>query len=102
MPKGAATSEGSSGEQITHFTGIRLRVVGSGSLQLKVYSLDDVRSQTLVPLTLSATTNRIPTRLCNFMEQRASFEGKTTLIDEVFRINRIIVFSREIFTSFPG
>ena len=102
MPKGAALSEQSSGESISHFTGVRIRVVGTGNLKLAVYSLDDVRSQTLIPLVMTAATNIIPTRLCNFTEQRASFEGKTTEIDEVFKINRIIIFSREVFTSYPG
>lgn len=102
MPKGAALSEGSSGEQISHFAAIRIRVTGTGNLKLAVFSLDDVRSKTLVALTMQTTNRIIPTRLVNFMEQRASFEGKTTEIDEVFNINRIIIFQKEVFTSYPG
>ena len=102
MPRGAAISEGSSGEQISHFAAIRIRVVGAGSLRMSVYSLDDVKSKTLVPFTMSATARIIPTRLVNFTEQRASFELKTTTIDEHFRINRIVIFQKEIFTSYPG
>jgi hypothetical protein len=101
-PQGAAMSEGSSGESISHFAAIRIRLVGTGSLLMKVYSLDDVRSKTLVPLVMSPTNRIIPTRLVNFTEQRASFEFKTTGIDEKFRINRIVVFSKPIFTSYPG
>jgi hypothetical protein len=102
MPKGSALSEQSSGENISHFTAVRMRVNGVGSLQLKVYSMDDIRSQVLLPLTLAETTNRQPTRLCNFVEQRAAFEGKTTEIDEWFKINRLIIYSNELWTSFPG
>ena len=47
MPQGAAFSEQSSGENITHFAAIRIRLVGTGSLKMKVYSLDDVRSKTV-------------------------------------------------------
>lgn len=102
MPVGAVTSEGSSGESISHFAAIRVRVIGTGSLQMKVCSLDDVRVKTLVPLTMQPQARIIPTRLVNFMEQRASFELKTTNIDEEFRINRIVIFTKEVYTSYPG
>jgi hypothetical protein len=102
MPVGAAFSEASSGENISHFAAIRIRVNGTASLKLAVYSLDDVRSKTLVPLTVTPTSRIIPTRLVNFMEQRASFEIKTTESGEYFRINRIVIFTKEVFTSYPG
>jgi hypothetical protein len=102
MPAGAVLSEGSSGESISHFVAIRIRVNGTGSLQMKTCSLDDVRTKTLVPLTMQPLARIIPTRLVNFMEQRASFELKTTQMDEKFRINRIVIFTKEVFTSYPG
>jgi hypothetical protein len=79
-----------------------MRVVGSGNLQMTLYSLDDIRSQTLVPFPLTATTNIQPFRLANFMEQRTALEVKTTLINEWFRINRIIIFSKPKFTMYPA
>lgn len=102
MGKGAALSEGSSGENIQHFAAMRVRVTGSGSLKLAVYSLDDVRSKTLVALPITSAARIIPTRLVNFMEQRASFELKTTDIDEFMRVNRVVIFMKEVFTSYPG
>lgn len=102
MPKGSALSELSSGESISHFAAIRIRVNGNGNLKMEVFSLDDVRSKILVPITMSGATRIIPTRLVNFMEQRACFELKTTEINELFKINRIIVFQKEVFTSYPG
>lgn len=102
MPRGAALSERSSGESISHFAAIRIRLNGTGILKMSVYSLDNVRSKTLVPFIMSTLTRIIPTRLVNFTEQRASFELKTTEIDEKFRINRIIIFTKEIYTSYPG
>jgi hypothetical protein len=102
MPKGTSRSEGSSGENISHFHAIRMRVVGAGSLQMTLYSIDDIQNQSLVPFSLSATTHIQPTRLSNFIQQRASLEIKTTEVNEYFRINRIIVFCREYATSYPG
>src|SRR3990167_6309161 len=100
MPKGMARSAGSSGENISHFNSVRMRVIGTGSLQMTLFSLQDVRSEVLVPFTMSLTTNIQPTRLANFIEQRASLEVKTTAINEYFRINRIIIFSRKFASSY--
>ena len=92
----------SAGENITHFTAIRLRINGIGELQLSFHSLDEVYVQTLVPYTMQLLTNREPTRLANFMQQRAYVKGETNGIGEFMRINRIIIFAKETFSSFPG
>jgi len=87
---------------IIHYTGVRMRVVGSGSLQMRMISQDDVYTQTLVPFTMQATTNIRPTRLMNFQHQKAALEGKTTSINERFHINKIIIFAKAVFDSYPG
>jgi hypothetical protein len=102
MPKGAVLSEESSGESTSHFASIRIRVTGTGELRLAVYSLDDILSKNLVPLTMAATARYAPTRIVNFVEQRASFELKTVDKGEKFRVNRIIIFSKELYRSYPG
>lgn len=102
MPKGAASSEGSSGENISHFASIRIRLNGTGNLQMKIYALDDMREKVLNPFVMAEKARIIPTRLVNFSEQRASFELKTTNMDDYFRINRIVVFMKEMYTSYPG
>ena len=102
MAKGAATSEGSSGENIQHFSTIRIRANGTGNLLIRVFSLDDVRSKTLTPLVMQQKSRIIPNKLVNFMEQRASFELKTVDPGDFFRINRIVIFVKEVFTSHPG
>lgn len=102
MPAGSALGEGSSGESISHFAAIRVRVNGIGNLQMTVFSLDDVRNKTLVPLQMQQKNRIIPTRLVNFVEQRACFELKTTQMDEKFRINRIVIFTKEVASSYPG
>jgi hypothetical protein len=102
MPKGAALSEMSSGENISHIAAIRIRLNGVGNLKMSVYSLDNIRSKTLVPFLMQLQTRIIPTRIVNFTEQRASFELKTTELGERFRINRIVIFMKEVATSYPG
>ena len=89
-------------DNIVHFTAMRVRVVGSGYLQLKLFSLDDVRSESLVPLTMTPATDIVPTKLCKFTTQRAAFEGWTENINEVFKINRITAYVKEVASSLPG
>jgi len=102
MAFGSATSHGSSGENISHFTGTRMRLTGSGSLKMTFKSLDEVEEQELVPFTMQVTTNREPFRLANFNQQRAMLEGYTEVIDEVFRVNRIIIFVKELWADYPS
>ena len=102
MAKGATTSEGSGGDDIQHFSHIRVRVVGQGQIFLSVASQDYVRIKTLVPLVLKPVNRQSPDRLVNFVEQRASFTFYTPELNTYFRINRIIVYMKTIYTSHPG
>jgi hypothetical protein len=90
------------GNSIAHFASIRMVVTGTGTFKMTVQSMDDIRTKTLVPFVMNSGIRVIPTRLVNFMEQYATFEFKTTNIDEVFKITRIVIFTKEVFTSYPG
>jgi len=97
----ARTSQGG-GEFVYHIAGVRLRVVGSGSLRLFYHSLDNVRNLTLLPLPLSSASAIEPTRLGNFRSQRTQLELKTDSIDEYFQISKIVIFAKPSATSLPG
>src|SRR5215471_13669620 len=102
MAQGASISEGSSGENITHFSSMRIRAIGNSSqLRLRILSTDDLLPKTLVAYPANPSQRVIPTRLINYMSQRASIELKTTGFDETFRINRITVFTKEVFKEYP-
>jgi len=103
MSRGAISSEGSGGENIHHFSTVRIRATGSASLLITVNSLDPaIKSKTLVPLVVTPTARIQPNRIVNFVEQRASFVLATKGRDEYVRINRIVVFMKEIYSSHPG
>lgn len=101
MPFSAGKSIGG-GECINHYGGFRIRVKGSGSLQAQMLGLDSTPSQNLVSLTMSSAPGREPFRLANVVSQRARLIVKTTNIDEVFHINRIIIYAKPLWTDFPG
>jgi len=92
----------SEGENICHIGSLRIRANGNGNLLMKLYSLDDIVTQTLLPLPMIPLTDRQPTRLANFMTQRASLEMKTIVINEIFEITRVILYAREVYTEFPS
>jgi len=92
----------SEGENIIHVGSIRIRANGTGNLRMRLLSLDDILIKTLVPLPMTTTSDRQPTRLANFMSQRISLEMSTTAINEIFKINRVILFAKEVFVEFPS
>lgn len=102
MPKGTTRPHGSSGEVISHFNMVRLRVNGRGNLKLKLLSMQDVTYQQLAEIQMADTTNIQPRVLANFKEQRAKLEIGTTSINDFFRINRIIIYTKFFASEFPG
>lgn len=103
MPAGMT----SKGENINHFNGVRFRILGSGNVLIKLVSLpdnnDNVVERNLIPLDLDALNqNREPLKKANFMQQRSKVVLKTNRINEVMKINRIVVFVRPVFTNYPG
>lgn len=93
--------EGGSGEGLIHFNAVRLRVNGTGNLKLTLFSLDDEFEEQMSDLPMRESSGIEPTMPTNFITQRASLEIKTTNINEYLKINRIIIFGKEVFTSYP-
>jgi hypothetical protein len=89
------------GEGIIHFAAIRMRLVGRGSLRLKTYSLDDEFVDDLPPITMRDSTGIEPTIPCNVMSQRIALEVRVSSVNEYFKINRIVLFGKEIYSSYP-
>lgn len=89
-------------EDILHYGAIRLRVQGSGNLIPSFLSLDDRNVQVLPVIGMGSGPGREPTRLSNFTQQRARLRLKTTGINEVMKINRIIVYVKPLWTNFPS
>jgi len=89
------------GSVINHFGSVTLRVNGTGSLRMSLIGLDDVRTKTINPLTMSLTPGKEPTKLTNFKSQRARLRFETTAIDEYLKINKIILWIKPVASSFP-
>ena len=99
---GAARSVQSGGENINHFNAVRVRVNGNGTLKMRIFSLDDAKMKLIKDIKMSPTPGRAETCITNLMTERASLEIRTVSINDYFRINRLIIFAKETFSSHPG
>lgn len=98
----SGSGAGPSQDNIVHYTSVRMRIVGVGQLDMTMYSQDEIYSSDLVPFTLQATTNIRPTRLMNFQHQRAYLKGSTNVMGEFFKINKIVIYAKEVFQNYPS
>lgn len=97
-----AKSQSSNEEVVNHYGAVRMRIKGSANLNMTLFSLDEIKLTSLLPLPIVAATNIEPTRLSNFTEQRAKLEIRTTEKNEIFQSNKIIVFVKPVAKSYPG
>ena len=89
-------------EYVIHFAAVRLRVDGTGNLQMRLLSPNGVKQAVMVPLAMTDPADDMLTKLVNFKKERAQLEFKTTEIDEVFDISRILIFTKPVASSYPG
>ena len=84
-----------------HIVGVRMRVNGSGNLDMTLSDLDNIQTQTLQPFVMAAATRIEPTRLANFQSQRTRLTVSTNVINETFLIQRIIIFAKPVAVEYP-
>ncbi len=96
-------ARGSSGfiGEILHIAAIRMRINGSGNLQIFLRSLDDIKVNKLKDLPMALFTNIEPTILSNFKDQRVQVEIRTANIDETFNVCKMVVFVKPVAESYP-
>lgn len=87
--------------EVIHFNGYTSRVVGAGDLVGTFKGLDNVFTKSILPLTLSATNYKEPTRLSNFVSQRARLRLETLLIDEWAKITKLTIWVKSTATGYP-
>jgi len=97
----AMVGDGST-DNILHYGGIRLRVNGTGNLRLTLYGYDKVSSEVLTPVVMTAAPGREKVRLANFKSELALVRLETTAIDETFKINKMMVYVKQLYTSYPA
>ena len=89
------------GQYINHFSAVRMRAIGSGSLQVRLISLDTTTEKILTPIVMTAQSARYPNQLVNFNQQKAQLEIKTTGLNARFELGQILIYVKSIANSFP-
>ena len=79
-----------------------MRVTGSGNMDLSLTDYDDIQTQNLVPIIMTATTRIEPLRLANFQSQRIRLVGGVSEINEWFQIQRILIFAKPVAQEYPA
>ena len=87
--------------RVIHANAIRVRVVGSGNMRCTFQGFNDILTQTLLPIDMTATDSRLKMRLANFQSQAIKLRGETTSINEVMRVNDITFFIRPLWAEYP-
>lgn len=88
-------------ENIVHFGGVRYRITGSGNLVSTLLGLDSTLTNSLVNTALSNTPGREPFLLANLLSQKARLSFGTTAINEIMKVNRILVYTKDVYTGYP-
>ncbi len=88
-------------ENLIHYGGVRMRISGSGNLQATMLGMDSIVTNPLATTALSNAPGKDIFLLGNLISQKARLLLKTTAINETFKINRIILYTKDIYTSYP-
>ena len=86
---------------LLHTVAVSYRAYGSGNLRTTLFSLQDVTSDVLAPIPLAAATNKFPTVIANFSDQRTQIQFQVTSYDETFTIAKITAFAKPTATGYP-
>ena len=96
------TSQIVTDESYVHFGGVRIRVTGAGNLVMTFQNLDTTVTQPITPLVMSTAPGAEPFTLSNYIAQRAFLRIETLNLNETFRINRVIVYVKPIWSQSYG
>lgn len=87
---------------INHFGGVKLRVFGSGNLQINLTGEDGVGSQDLLALTLLASPGFEPYRIFNFINEKCYIKLRTHLFGEHYTISSVITYAKALWIARPN
>lgn len=92
----------SGGEFISHCASVRLRINGAGNIKTSLFDLGNNNFRSLTSKAMNDNvTGRTITVGSNFKSEAIMVEIRTTEIDEVFTVNRIISYLKPTATSYP-
>lgn len=89
------------GQFINHFGQVRMRLTGSGVMEAKLLSLEDVQEIQLANTTMQTGNPKFVNLHTNFEQQRARLKLTTTEFGATFLLRQIIFYIKPVGTNFP-
>jgi len=87
-------------ENINHYASYRVRVVGTGNFKSTIFDLAG-NSKALANIAMENPARIEPLRIVNFISQRARIQFETEVINDFFKLYKIVVFIKPIFQQYP-
>jgi len=87
---------------ISHFGGLKLRVIGSGNLQINLTGEDGSNSQDPPGITLSTNSGAEPDRLINFINEKCSIKLRVSFPGEKFNLSKVTLYARPLWLRRPS
>lgn len=88
-------------DTIRHFTGVRLRVKGSGDLQVTGKGLDGVSTFNAGTVTITASPGKPYFKGFNFVNERCSVKLRMNLVNEKFTLTKMTLPLSELYEGRP-
>jgi len=95
-----AKKSGFNGE-VLHCGAVRYQLSGSGVMKSTLLSVDDIYSTALPDIDIPASAARQATILSNFNQERMYLYFRTTKINEVINLSKLVIFIRPVATGYP-
>ena len=87
--------------EVIHAVAARFRVRGDGLLQVRMKNLDGLRTVLLDSITMEDRSRREMTSIANFQDQAVQILFRTTQIDDVLNISKVVCFVKPVAESYP-
>lgn len=87
--------------EVIHAVGARFRVRGDGLLQVRMKNLDGLRTVLLDSIAMEDRSRREMTSIANFQDQAVQILFRTTQIDDVLNISKVVCFVKPVAESYP-
>jgi hypothetical protein len=91
-----------SDEGIIHYGAVKVRVNGMGNLVPTFSNLDGTKIQIMPSFVMSGMPGLEPIKLVSFKTQRAFLRLGTSQLNEIFKINRVIVYVKPLWSQYAG
>jgi hypothetical protein len=87
---------------VSHFAGIKLRVIGYGNLQISLSGEDSSGAVSVPSIALSSSPGSEPDRIFNFKNEKCSVKLRVSFPDEKFNLSKVTLYAKPLWLRRPS